>query len=135
MSLLFDLVIEPKESKTYLRLVLIIYLFTVILILYSSIYLFLKFVLIGYIAFLLRLDWINRKPSVEIKKIQLINNQWVLDFRDGKRENYLQATILINNVLFSLIQLTHSQRKKCIILFHDQLTATQLRFLYFKTQD
>lgn len=135
MSLLFDLVIEPKESKTYLRLVLIIYLFTVILILYSSIYLFLKFVLIGYIAFLLRLDWINRKPSVEIKKIQLINNQWVLDFRDGKRENYPQATILINNVLFSLIQLTHSQRKKCIILFHDQLTATQLRFLYFKTQD
>ncbi|WP_223800016.1 hypothetical protein [Legionella longbeachae] len=72
---------------------------------------------------------------MEIKKIQLINNQWVLDFRDGKRENYLQATILINNVLFSLIQLTHSQRKKCIILFHDQLTATQLRFLYFKTQD
>lgn len=135
MSLLFDLVIEPKKSKTYLRLVLIIYLFTVLLILYSSIYLFLKFALIGYIAVLFRFDWINRKPCVKIKKIQFIDNQWVLEFHDGKKENYLQATILINNFLFSLIQLKSMQQKKSIILFHDQLTAMQLRFLYFKTQD
>ncbi len=91
--------------------------------------------MIGYIAVLLRFDWINRKPCVEIKKIQFIDNQWVLEFHDGKRENYLQAIILINNFLFSLIQLTSMRRKKLIILFHDQLTAKQLRFLYFKTQD
>ncbi|WP_237762178.1 hypothetical protein [Legionella santicrucis] len=72
---------------------------------------------------------------MEIKKIQFIDNQWVLEFHDGKRENYLQAIILINNFLFSLIQLTSMRRKKLIILFHDQLTAKQLRFLYFKTQD
>ncbi len=91
--------------------------------------------MIGFIAVLLRFDWINRNPCMEIKKIQFIDDQWVLEFHDGKKENYPQATTLINNFLFSLIQLTNIRRKKLIVLFHDQLTANQLRSLYFKTQD
>lgn len=72
---------------------------------------------------------------MDVKQIQLIGDKWVLVTHEGTKENYLQITVLINNLFFSLIQLTNVHQKKLIILFHDQLNPNQLRLLHFKAQN
>ncbi|MCE0723664.1 hypothetical protein [Legionella resiliens] len=132
MSPLSEIVIKPGKSKTYLRLILVIYLITVILILYSSISLFIKPILLGFIFLLLKIDWTNQSPCPSIKKIQFIGNAWILEISQDKKETYTQAVILIHNPLFQLIEFASPSQKKHIVLFLDQITSYQLRLLHLK---
>lgn len=132
MSLLSEIIIEPGTSKVYLRLILVVYLITATLILYSSIYLSIKLILLGLIFILLNFDWVNQCPCSSIKKIQFIGNKWIVEMRDGKEESYTQAIILIHNPLFQLIEFVNPRQKKQIVLFLDQITNHQLRQLHLK---
>ncbi|MCW8400391.1 hypothetical protein OQJ26_16555 [Legionella sp. PATHC038] len=133
MLLLSELVIEPGKSKTYLRLTLVIYLITVALIFYSSIYLFIKAILLGFIIVLVKIDCAMQSPCTSIKKIQFIGNGWILEPYRGNKKTYVQATILIHNPFFMLIEFKNKRQKKCIVLFNDQITNNQLRLLHLKT--
>ncbi|MBI2786227.1 MAG: hypothetical protein HYX60_07975 [Legionella longbeachae] len=132
MSLLSEIAIEPGKSETYLRLISVLYLSTIFLIIYSSTYFIIKLILIALIITCLRNDWSNKKPWGRLKKIEFIDNKWILEMEDAKKQDYTQATILINNILFQLIQFENPQQKKLIVLFHDQATNSQLRLLHLK---
>ncbi len=127
MSQLFEIEIEPETSKTYLRLLLVIYSITVILVLYSSIYIWVKAIFLVFIFILLNIDWTNQSPCASIKKILYRGNEWILEMRQGNKESYVQAIILIHNPLFQLIEFSGSRKKKRFILFLDQITNNQLR--------
>lgn len=130
MLLLSEIAIEPGKSKTYLRLILLVYFITVILIIYSSIVLFIKPILLFFI--LLKINWSNQNPGSSIKKIQYIGDEWVLETLPDRKEYYTQASILIHNPLFQLIEFTNANHKKRIVLFLDQVTSHQLRLLHLK---
>ncbi len=105
---------------------------TAILILYSSIALFIKPILLGFIFILLKIDWANQRPYSSVKKIQFTNNAWVLEMDQDRRETYTQAIILIHNALFQLIEFANSSQKKRIVIFLDQITSHQLRLLHLQ---
>jgi len=130
LSLLSEIAIEPGKSKTYLRLILLVYSITVILILYSSIELFIKPILLFF--FLLKINWSNQNSCSSIKKIQYIGDEWVLETHQNRKESYTQAGVLIHNPLFQLIEFTNANQKKRIVLFWDQITSHQLRLLHLK---
>ncbi len=132
MSPLSEIVIEPGKSKTYFRLILVAYLITAILIFYSSIALFIKLILLGFVFILLKIDWTNQSPCSSVKKIQFMNNAWVLEADPDNKVTYNQAVILIHNPLFQLIEFTNPSQKKRIVLFLDQITNYQLRLLHLK---
>ncbi|HHF7365529.1 TPA: hypothetical protein ACPSKY_000625 [Legionella bozemanae] len=132
MSPLSEIVIEPGKSKTYFRLILVTYLITAILIFYSSIALFIKLILLGFVFILLKIDWTNQSPCSSVKKIQFMNNAWVLEADPDNKVTYNQAVILIHNPLFQLIEFTNPSQKKRIVLFLDQITNYQLRLLHLK---
>lgn len=132
LSPLSEIVIEPGKSKTYFRLILVAYLITAILIFYSSIALFIKLILLGFVFILLKIDWTNQSPCSSVKKIQFMNNAWVLEADPDNKVTYNQAVILIHNPLFQLIEFTNPSQKKRIVLFLDQITNYQLRLLHLK---
>ena len=132
MSILSEITIEPGESKIYSRLVLAAYLISIVLVMCSSLYLFIKFVLIGLIAYLLKYDWLSKHSEHAIEKIQFIANAWVLMMRNGKKQRYDKAQVIINNTLFQLIEFTDSQNKRLVVLFHDQVSSDQSRLLHLK---
>jgi hypothetical protein len=127
-----EIIIEPGKSKTYWRLLLVAYVFTLFLIIYSSIFLFIKLLLIVFTGIFLRSDWRNQNPCSEMKKIQFIANEWILERHNGEKKTFTQANILISNILFHLIQFKNPKHTKLIVLFHDQTTNHQLRLLYLK---
>ncbi|CAM2756811.1 Uncharacterised protein [Legionella steigerwaltii] len=133
MSLLYEIAIEPGKSKTYLRFTLVVYLITVALIFYSSVYLFIKAILLGFIVVLLKKDWSKQNPCSSIRKIHFTGNGWVLEPTLGNKKTYVQATILIHNPFFLLIEFKSYSQKKHLVLFLDQITNNQLRLLFLKT--
>ena len=134
MSSLFEITIEPGKSKTYFRFILVIYLITLNLIVYSSLFLIFKIVLIIFLATLFRSDWVHQSPCYKIQKIQLKANEWFLQIKQGRLEQYTQADILFDNILFQLIKFSNLNQNKFIVLFHDQVEQSQLRLFYLKTK-
>ncbi len=132
LSRLYEITIRPTESNTYFRLVLVIYLLSISLIVYSSLYLIIKLILIALIIILLRFDWINKSPDNGINEIQFIHNEWILFLNNGKNQRYSGAQVLVHNILFQLIQFTHLNQKRHIVLFHDQISKSQWRLLHLK---
>lgn len=132
LSILSEITIEPGESKVYSRLLLVAYLLSIVLVMCSSFYLLIKFILIGLISYLLKNDWLNKQSEHAIEKIQFIANTWVLVSRNGKKHRYAKAQVLLNNTLFQLIEFTESQHKRVVVLFHDQVPSEQSRLLHLK---
>ena len=123
MSILSEITIEPGRVQIYSRLVLAAYLISILLVMCSSLHLLIKFMLIGLIAYLLKSDWLSKHASEHaIEKIKYIANAWILVLRNGKRQRYEKAKILINNTLFQLLEFTDSKHKRLVVLFHDQVS-------------
>lgn len=135
MSELSEILIEPGQSKTYFRLTLVLYLITTALIVYSSLCLVIKLCVIGFILFLWRKDSITQSPCSTLKKIQFIGNKWVLETQGGKQQHYAKAAILMDTLLFQLIEFSNQRQKKHIVLFYDQLSLHQVRLVRFKIKD
>lgn len=130
MSTLSEIEIELGKSTTYVRLILLAYLITFILIGYLPLEIYIKLILFSFL--LLKHGWIRQNPSQSIKKIQFIGNKWILETPEYNTEPYTHAIILIHNPLFQLIEFANANHKKRIVLFLDQLTSLQLRLLHLK---
>ncbi len=87
---------------------------------------------IGFERGLLKSDWTHQSPCHTIQKIQFLGKEWILQLHYGRQEQYAQVSILIDNILFQLIQFTNANQKKLIVLFYDQVPKNQLRLLYLK---
>ena len=132
LSLSSEIIIKPVKSKIYLRLVLVLYLLSILLLIYSSFYLVMKFILIFLILIQLRFDSIHRSPCSTIREIRSCKKEWVLIMNNNIAIHYDEAFILIHNALFQLVEFSFSGRKKLLLLFNDQLTMGQLRLLHLK---
>ena len=115
----------------YGRLVLTCYLITLGLIGYSPTYYMIKLILVAAVLAYCLFDFRNKSACTDILEIRLSPNQWVL-MMDGRVETYDCANIIIHNVLFQLIQLTHLNQRKLVVLFNDQLSTDQLRLMHLK---
>ncbi len=133
LSLSSEIIIKPVKSRVYLRFVLVLYLLSILLLIYSSFYLVMKCILIFLILIQLRFDFLHRSPCPTIQEIKFCKKEWVLIMNNDIAIHYDKASILIHNTLFQLIEFSFSNKKKSLILFNDQLTMAQWRFLHLKT--
>lgn len=132
MSQLSEINIKLGASEIYFRLVLVVCFLTTGLIFYSAVHLVVKLILLGFIVAVLRLDWLHKKPRNGVKEIQFRANKWILVLNNNESQDYLEAQILLHNVLFHLIQFTHLKQKRHVILFIDQISEHQFRQLHLK---
>lgn len=107
----------------------VIYLFTLMLLFYSSLYMIIK---IGLILFLGRQFWLDYHYQNPCSAVELIyrNNQWILIAQNGTSESCHEIKIVIQNTLFQLIQCSIFKKNKILILFNDQIPGNQLRLLH-----
>lgn len=127
-----ELTVNPSKSALYGRLLIIIYALTTAFIFHSSIYLMIKIVLLVFIGWQFKNYFHSKKPHPELYEIKYKQLHWVITTQDGHHDIYVEATILIHNMLFQMIKLSSPQKNKIIILFNDQLSKHQLRLLHLK---
>ncbi|KGP63855.1 hypothetical protein EP47_12570 [Legionella norrlandica] len=123
--------INPCKSKLYVRLVIALYLCTIALILYSSLYALVQFVLILFIIIQFGRDLIHQSACPQIRQIQYQeNNKWVLTTIKGDNYPYDELKIIIHNMFFQLVKLSTGKKNQLLILFNDQMPIHQLRWLH-----
>ena len=130
LSLLSEITLKPAKSKVYFRLILVLYLLTVALISYSSVFIGLKLVLIIMITVCMRLEFKNQNPCYFIEEMSYRNKQWFVAMRNGATQDCEDLRIIVHNTLFHLIQLTMQDTQKLLVLFNDQISGHQLRQLH-----
>lgn len=128
-----EIIIRPGKSRVYLRFVLVLYVFSIALIFYSSIYSVIKLTLALIILIRFYLDFTHQSPCPTIHEIREGKQKWILLMNNGNSIDYDEASILIHNTLFQLIELSCLKKKKLLILFNDQIPVRQLRLLHLKT--
>lgn len=128
-----EITIKLKNSKLYLRLVLVSYLMTLGLLYCSPTYLSIK-LLLSLLVFCHGLVTI-KNTSVKVSDLVLSANEWTLLMSDGQKKPFDKVNIVIHNELFQLIKFTNtptSRRSKLVVIFNDQLTPNQLRLMHLK---
>lgn len=130
-----ELLVEPGISKTYWRLLLILYLLSFIVLIDSSIHLGIKLIVAVFILKQAKTQYAVQKPHASLHAIQYRQKQWVLIMKDNHEFVYDNALILVHNMLFQLIQFSDSNKKQLVILFNDQVVDQKLRLLHIKTMN
>ncbi|HAT8179175.1 TPA: hypothetical protein JA361_06790 [Legionella pneumophila] len=126
--------INPGKSKVYLRLIVILYLCTIALVLYSSLPVLIESALIFLIIIQFKNDVTNQSVCHRIKEIKYMQNHtWSLEMIDGTAYHYDKLKILIHNMLFQVIQLSSDKKNQLLILFNDQIPSYQLRLLHLNS--
>lgn len=128
-----ELIVNPHKSKIYQRLLVLIYGITVLSVIYSSLFLLLKILLIICTTFQFKNYFIQQKPHPELYEIKYTRQQWLISMQNGQQHTYHKAIILIHNIFFQVLKLSNLDENKIVILFNDQLTSHQLRLLHLKT--
>lgn len=128
-----ELIVNPKISKVYKRLLTIVYLLSILFIINSSFYLVIKFLLLSFLLLQFNVSYKEGKPHPELYEMKHSGKEWSLITQNGEESLYDTVTILIHNPLFQLIRLSQLNKNKLIILFNDQLSKQQLRLLHLKT--
>ncbi len=129
MSTGYEIAIKIGTSKIYFRLLLVISILSMVLVIYSSLNTLMKIILIGSIGFS-----ILKNKRYKIQEIRFTNNQWLL-VQNKDISTFDKAILLFHNPLFQLIQLTNSKQKKLIVLFDDQLTKEEFRYLHLNIRE
>ena len=128
-----ELTVNFPRSRVYKRLLLVIYLLSILFILNSSFYWLLQALLICSILFQFKVQYSLGKPHPEFNELRFQGKQWHLTFNSGKEHLFDTLSVLIHNPLFQLIRLSQPNKNKLIILFNDQLSSHQLRLLHLNS--
>jgi hypothetical protein len=128
-----ELIVKPSKSNTCLRLLALFFVLTVILIFSTSVSLVIKLLLCTCLVVQYKPYIKNYQPHPDIEEIKHERQMWVITSRNGQIKYYSEVTILIQNPLFLILQLTSFDKKRFLILFNDQLATHQLRLLHLKT--
>lgn len=129
MLLSSEIILKPGKSRVYFRLLTVIYLFTLLLLLYSSLHSAIKIVLVFFFSRQLWLESFERTPCPHLEELIYRNNQWIFVTKNDENENYDALKIIVQNPLFQLIQCSVSEKNKLIVLSNDQIPNQQLRLL------
>jgi hypothetical protein len=130
---LSELIVNLGPSKIYYRLVSVLYSLTLVLLLDSSAYWIFKALGVLLILALYKKDREHKRPFIELQSIQFKCSNWSLCLKNGTEDSYEQLTILLHNPLFQCIKLAAPKKNKLIILFNDQLTSDQWRFIHLQS--
>lgn len=128
-----ELIVSPTTSRIYRRLLVIVYFLSVLFIVNTSFYLALKLVLTLALLVHFRFYYRLGKPHPELCEIKYQGGEWVISSRDEKDALFNTLIVLIHNPLFQLLQVSHMNKNKLLILFNDQLSKQQLRLLHLKS--
>lgn len=130
MLLLSEITLNPRKSRVYFRVIVVVYLFTVALIACSSVFNPVKMVLIALVTVFIWPELRNQNPCYFISEMAYRNKKWQLTCNNGTVQEWEQLTILFNNPVFQLIRMTINNQTKLITLFNDQISEVQLRQLH-----
>lgn len=130
LSHLSEITLILKPSNTYLRFVLVMYLLSILLIINSAIFLWIKALMIIGIFIRLKFDFYSRSPCALIDRVLYRNNQWILINKQDAEEIYEMAAVIIHNPLFQLVKFSKTKKFKLVVFFNDQMTKSQLQQLH-----
>lgn len=129
MLLLSDFVITFKPSNDYLKLALLIHLFTIIVLLKSAF----PVLLIMLTLFLLLVCLIRiiraPMPLPAYSRLAYQAGYWVLRANSGRSHKFERVTVRFDGGLFILLTLTGYGPSKNLVIFNDQMTNKQHRIL------
>lgn len=127
-----EIIIRPGPSPSYLRVLLVLYLFTLALIFYSNIHLILQILFLFVSSYLFWRNYKTKNPCPEITELRINATKWVVKQTDGKLVDYTKSSILFHNPLFQVIQLGNESANQLIVLFNDQVNTHDLRILHIR---
>lgn len=115
-------------------MVFVLYLFSIVLIVQSSLYVILQTLLVAAICGQFLFDIKTQSPCPNIQAIHYKDKCWILVTHDKAELKYDDARIVIHNPLFQTIQFLNPQKNKILILFNDQIPKPHLQILHLKTK-
>lgn len=131
---LSEITVKPHASALYLRLVLLLYLLSWMLVIHSSLYLGVKLVISGLLVWRSIIDWRNPNPCFFVQELTYKNKKWFLLTSEQSVFSYQELEIVFHNTLFLLLKLTSTNKKRLIVLFTDQLSKEAFHRLCFKVK-
>lgn len=117
-------------SPSFLRLIILLYLFSLGLILYSANYLWVKTICILFSTWVVLPSYKTRTPCPDINELRIKPNSWLLVLSNQLSEEYQNCNILINNPLFHLLKFQNETQSKLLLFFNDQISNTELRYMH-----
>lgn len=122
--------IRFNQSKDYFRLALGIHLFAII-----SLY-YLHFPAVYFIISCCLLSWPlitiarNKMPHPEHHTLSYHSQFWLLHAEGGQEMKYEKMQIRLDTGFFMLIVLDGINRRRQMVVFHDQITQDECRLLH-----
>lgn len=128
-----ELIVKLHSSKSYIRLVSILYGLSLAFAIHSSLYFSVKCGVVLLVLLQFSYDYRHKKPHSNLSTIKYNQSQWVLVMNNGSVERYEALHILIHNPLFQLTKYATSKKNRFLILFNDQVTKDELRLIHLKS--
>ncbi|PJD95458.1 MAG: hypothetical protein CK426_04390 [Legionella sp.] len=120
---------KPSCSKTYQRLIIIVYAITIGFILSSSLVFIVQWALILILGFYCKKCFTQRTAHPEVISINYSNKKWrfqsLAHFLD-----YDKLELVVANNLFQLIKVSNGDKSKIYVFFTDQFTSQEWRLIY-----
>ena len=120
--------IEFKQSAYYARLILVIYVSTFTVLIYSSVIFQLKILVFILLAIHLVRIINNPNPYPNYLALTYKDDAWLLA-TSKKLLIYEKGRVLIDTGLFFILELRSANRRKLIVIFVDQLNINNYRSL------
>ncbi len=124
-----DRCFELKKSNDYLLCMLLFHAFVAMVILRSGLPLMVSLCFIGVLIFSLRQEMHCRAPMPKIISLSYHSSHWHLTDVKGNVLKYEHASVLFDGGLFFLLVLKGESARKQLIVFYDQLSEGQWRYL------
>ncbi len=125
----FNCSITLGKSKTFLRLSVLIHVVALAVIAYSAWSIGLKLLVVFILILSLTATVLNPCPQTRYTQLRYNKGQWKLSHRKGQEKEYNKLRFLVDTGFFFLLELHQIPERKLLIMFHDQLTETELRIL------
>ena len=121
--------ITLNKSKDYLCCAVSIHVLAIIVLFRSSLPLLLIISMTLVLIILLFLVCCSKSPLPRYHKLSYHPRYWLLHQVNGQQVKYEHASIGFDGGLFILLTLTHSNSRKNLVIFKDQMTTEQYRIL------
>ena len=113
----------------------LLHLYTMIVMLYVS----LPLLQIAIFSIVLILNFLSImhhcRPHTHYKCLDYKSNSWFLTAHNGNSVSYEKVIILVDTSFLMLVKLVDkSSKNKLLVVFYDQLTKSQSRFLHLKNK-
>lgn len=134
MLTISDFTITFNKSSYYVRLALLLHLFAGIVVLKSSLPIFIVVMMLLVLANAMMRILRSDSHLPLYSKLTYHTNYWLLHGRYGENTQYETMRICFDGGFFMLLHLSNESSEKKILLFKDQLNTNQIRMLHVITK-